>query len=236
MVAAIQQADCRNRLLARMRPEDFALLRLDRVALPLRHILLAPLTPVVDLFFVERGLASITTDASIGQVEVMMIGREGLVGAAPVLLGVDSLPFTCMMQMEGDAYRIATSDLLAAVAQSDPLRALLLRYVQALLAQAAYTGFSNAGFTIEARLARWLLMCRDRAEGDDILVTHEFLSTMLGVRRPGVTVAMQVLEGNGLVKAGRGRVTLLDRRGLTALTSDSYGLAEAEYERLIGQG
>ena len=174
-----------------------------------------------------------TTRSSAGAIEIGMIGREGLVGAAPVLLGDDRSPYDCFIQMSGAAFRIPTGDLIAAVRKSPSLHAVLLRYVQCLMVQTAQTALVNAAFTIEVRLARWLLMSHDRGESDEMVITHEFLAAMLGVRRPGVTVATQILEGNQLIRARRGKIVLLDRAGLLALAGDSYGLPEAEYARLF---
>jgi CRP-like cAMP-binding protein len=216
-----------------MASEDFDLLPLQPVTLSLHEVLLSAEKPASHVCFVESGFASVTTDEALGQVEVGMIGREGLIGAVPVLLRADRSPLSCSVQRPGQGYRVAVPDLESAVARSPGLHALLLRYVQAVVVQGAFTAYSNAGFTIEVRLARWLLMCHDRSDDDVLLVTHGFLSTMLGVRRPGVTVAVQVLEGHGLVRARRGRITVLDRAGLRALAGRSYGLAEAEYERLL---
>ena len=86
---------------------------------------------------------------------------------------------------------------------------------------------------MDTRLARWLLMCHDRLDGDEIPVTHEFLSMMLGVQRSGATLAVQTLEGNRLIKARRGRITVVNREALLALANGSYGAPEAEYARLI---
>ncbi len=94
---------------------------------------------------------------------------------------------------------------------------------------------SNASLNVEARLARWVLMTHDRVDGFELTLTHDFLATMLGVRRPGVTTATHVLEGAGMIRADRGRITVLDRAKLEELADDSYGMAETEYERLIAQ-
>jgi CRP-like cAMP-binding protein len=157
-----------------------------------------------------------------------IIGREGLVGV-PIVLGVDRSPHGFLVQAEGKALRIATADLRAINAERPAIHAVLMRYVHALMVQTASTAFSNASFTIEARLARWILMTRDRLDSEELPLTHEFLSMMLGVRRPGVTVAVQILEGNGLIRATRGRITVLDRKKLEELADSAYGLAEAEY-------
>jgi len=103
------------------------------------------------------------------------------------------------------------------------------------MVQTAQTAYANAGFGIEARLARWVLMTDDRVEGEDLPLTHEFLAMMLGVRRAGVTLAIQALEANKLIRAKRGSLMVLDRAGLEALARDAYGVAEAEYARVMAQ-
>jgi CRP-like cAMP-binding protein len=232
-MSAPRQADCRNRLLAMLAPEDFSILPLERVSFALKDTLIQPNRPVDHAWFIERGLASLTINTGGKRVEVGMIGREGVVGASPLLLGTDRTPLECFIQMPGEAYRIGAADLLACCDASPGLRTILLRSVQALTLQAAETAQANAVHTLSVRLARWLLLCRDRAEDDDMVVTHEIMSIMLGVRRPGITVATQVLEGHRLIRARRGRVTVLDRPGLEALAGSSYGMAEAEYEALL---
>lgn len=109
----------------------------------------------------------------------------------------------------------------------------MLRYLQTQLVQARQTAVVNAAYNMDVRLARWILMCHDRLDGDDIPVTHAFLSMMLGVQRSGATLAVQILEGIGYLKARRGRITVHDRAGLMALADGAYGTPEAEYARLI---
>ncbi|ESZ31975.1 cyclic nucleotide-binding protein [Mesorhizobium sp. L2C066B000] len=111
----------------------------------------------------------------------------------------------------------------------------MLRYVHYFHLQASFTALSNARMNIVDRLSRWLVMCDDRVDGNSFAITHEFLSVMLGVRRPGVTIALQTLEGQGLIRSMRGEVVILDRARLIALADGSYGRAEAEYARLVGK-
>ncbi|MHB2210708.1 Crp/Fnr family transcriptional regulator [Methylobacterium sp. CM6257] len=230
-----QQSAVHNRLLKALSPDDFALLQpyLEPVVTELRQVLIKPHEPVRQLYFPEVGFGSITTSGSGGQVEVGLVGREGLVGALPVLLASDRMPHECFVQNAGEMLRIETAALCSAVSQSASLHRLLLRYVQVQFVQTAQTAFANASYTLDVRLARWLLMCHDRLDGDDLQITHEFLSIMLGVRRPSTTLAVQALEGHRLVRARRGKITILDRTALEAVADDSYGLPEAEYARLI---
>lgn len=233
----LEQSAVRNRLLKRLSPDDFALLQphLRLETTEMRQGLIQPHMPIRDLYFPESGYASITT-AGLGKIEVGIIGPEGVVGATPVLLGSDRTPYDHFVQNAGAMILVGVPELLAATEASSTLRRLLLRFVQTLLIQTAQTAFANASYNIEIRLARWLLMCHDRVSGDDIAVTHDFLSFMLGVQRTTVTLALQMLEGNRLIKARRGRIAVLDRSGLLAVAGDSYGVPEAEYARLIDGG
>ncbi|MER2269792.1 Crp/Fnr family transcriptional regulator [Methylobacterium oxalidis] len=230
-----QQSAIRNHLLKALSADDFALLRphLQPMATELRQTLIAPSTQIRQLFFPEVGFSSITTSGSGGRVEVGIIGREGLVGASPVLLGSDRTPHHHFIQSAGEMLSIDTDALCAAVSESPSLHKLLLRSIQVQIVQTAQTAFANATYNIDVRLARWLLMCQDRLDGDEMRLTHEFLSLMLGTQRSSTTLAIQSLEGHGLIRARRGRITILNRNALEAVADDGYGLPEAEYARLI---
>ena len=152
----------------------------------------------------------------------------------PILLGTDRTPHECFIQTPGAGLRIRADDLRQAMAASASLHQHLLRFVQAFMIQMGQAALANGCHILEQRLARWLLMCHDRVDGDDLATTHEFLSLMLGVRRAGVTEALQGLEDRGLISTKRGLVTVLDRAKLEGVADDSYGVPEAEYARLIG--
>src|SRR4051812_48623601 len=231
-----QQASVRNRLLADLKPDAFWLLQphLEPVPLGLRQWVIETQQPIQHVTFPEHGIVSVLADTSQGRIEVGLIGPEGMAGL-PVVLGIDHSPYGYMVQAEGEALRIPAQDLRTALRHSPSLHAGFLRYAHALMVQTAQTAYANAGFTMEARLARWVLMTDDRLEGGDLPLTHDFLAMMLGVQRPGVTLAIQALEGGGLIQASYGRISVLDRAGLEALAKDAYGLAEAEYARVIGQ-
>ncbi|MCJ2139073.1 Crp/Fnr family transcriptional regulator [Methylobacterium sp. E-066] len=171
-------------------------------------------------------------DTHDGRIEIGLVGRESIVGT-PLVLGTDRGPFTALVQGDGEALRISATDLCAALDASPALRGLLGRYVQSFIVQVGGTAYANAKLTIEARLARWILMYQDRMYQNDLLITHEFLSLMLGVRRPGVTAATHLLESSGMIQARRGHITVLDREKLEGMAGDNYGAAEAEYERFI---
>jgi CRP-like cAMP-binding protein len=226
-----------NRLLAALTPDDAGLLQvhLEPVTLELRRTLESPGKPIRHVYFPETGLGSVVAiDAKGRRIEIGIFGRDGMSGTT-VVLGGDRSPHETTMQASGAGRRIAAAAFQEALAQSPTLRTVLLRYVQALAVQTAYTALANGQAKLEERLARWLLMCHDRIEGEEMPLTHEFLSTMLGVRRAGVTIALHMLEGRGLIRATRGAITVQDREGLEEAANGSYGQPEAEYRRLFPQ-
>jgi CRP-like cAMP-binding protein len=164
-------------------------------------------------------------------VEVGFIGREGFVGTAAVL-DSGSSPNRYFMQVPGYGYRIKAKVLRELADTCAPLRLCLLRAVQGLLVQTAQTAACNRLHNLEERLARWLLMCRDRVQSDQILVTQEFLATMLGTRRSSVTVAAGMLQKAGLITSTRGRVAILDHAGLADAACECYQVVHDEYVRL----
>lgn len=230
------QSYTRNLLLSTMAADDFMLLQpdLERVDVHERQDLVLADTPIEYIHFLEGGMCSIVADQEDGPIEVGVFGREGM-SATAALLGAEQTPHRSFMQINGTtSLRIAVPKLKTACRQSETLQALLLRYVQASTIQAAQTSAANAHNALPERLARWLLMCHDRLDGDLIPLTHEFMSMMLAVRRSGVTVTLHVLEGSHAVRAERGLITVIDRKRLEDIAGDSYGPAEAEYCRLIG--
>ena len=233
-MAQLQQSHIGNRLLTSLTPDDFTLVQphLEAVVYELRHHLFKADQTISHVVFPEQGIASIVADTEEGRFEVGLVGSEGLVGV-PIVLGVDRSPHTCIVQAPIEALRIEADLLQAAMDQSNALRTLLLRFVHTFIVQVSQTAYANAGYSIEERLARWLLMTHDRLEDDDMPLTHEFLGIMLGTRRPGVTLAVQMLEGVGVIRATRGRITVRDRDKLEQIAGQSYGFAEKEYSNVF---
>jgi CRP-like cAMP-binding protein len=236
-VPQLQQSAVRNRLLKALSPDDFALLQphLEPVSLTLRQMVIEAGEPIRDAAFVESGILSLIAQTPDDRIEVGMIGREGLSNVA-VAFGVDRSTYGLMCQGEGEALRLSADELRAAAQRSPSLNALLARYLYAFTVQTSQTAYANASLNVEARLARWVLMTHDRTDGYELSLTHDFLAGMLGVRRPGVTTATHVLEGAGMIRSDRGRITVVNRTKLEELADSAYGLAEAEYKRLIEQG
>ncbi len=216
--------------------EDFQLIEpyLEPVDLPRQTILAEPNRPIDNLYFLEEGLASQIALGEDGRkLEVGIYGREGA-GPMALLLGVDRTPHLHIIQLGGHGLRISAHALMALMDKSRSLRRQLLAFVYVSMVQTAHTAFSNASSLVGERLARWLLMCHDRVDGDDIAVTHEFLGVMLGVRRTGVTDAIHILEGVGMVRGRRGLINIRDRIKLEETAGETYGVPESEYLRLLG--
>jgi CRP-like cAMP-binding protein len=235
-MSQIKQSAVRNRLLAALPAADFELLSasLTLVSLSLKQTLLEADEPIKAAYFVETGMVSYLAYLAGGEaIEVGIIGPEGMVGM-PLILGVDSAPAGAIVQMQGTALRISPAALRQAFNESKALHTRLLRYMQALYTQVSQTAVCNGHHSLEERLARWLLMAHDRAEGDQFPMTHEFMAMMLGVRRSGVTVTAGTLKQAGLISYASGRMTVLDRPSLEATACECYGTVQRHFEQLLG--
>ncbi len=223
-----------NRLLAALAPRDFDSLgaHLEPVPLPHKQTLSNPGAPIEHVYFLEVGMVSLVQPLPGGMIEVGMIGNEGFVGV-PVLLGADTSPLEAMVQIPGSALRMQAGAFREETARSAALLGVLLRYAEALQVQVSFSAACNGRHPLPERLARWLLVARDRAPSDELPLGHEFLSMMLGVRRAGVTVALGGLKAAGLVRNSNGRVTIIDRPGLEAAACGCYRAVRNEYETLL---
>jgi len=224
----------RNRLLAALSPPDLNLLRpyLTPVLLKLRQELEKPNRRINDVYFVEAGIASVVAVQHGKLVEVGLIGCEGMTGTS-VVLGGQSSPHSTYLQVAGNGQHISADALCKVLEASRTLHVMLLKYMQAFMVQTAHTAIANAQANVEQRLARWILMAHDRVSGNILLLTHEFLSLMLAVRRAGVTEALQNLSKQRLIKTSRGEIIVLNRKGIERAAGALYGVPEAEYRRLI---
>jgi CRP-like cAMP-binding protein len=226
----------RNRLLRALPPEVYGLVQphFETVQVRKGDVVVPPGEPLRYAYFPESGLSSVVSHTKgARRVEVGAFGFEGMASTA-LVLGADSTPHETLVQVGGTWLRMEADAFSQAMRKSPPLHDLLMRYVQFFLLTISQTALANGTHRTEERLARWLLMAHDRLEGDDVPLTHEFLSLMLGVHRPGVTIAIHLLEGARMIKARRGLITVLDRGKLEEAAGDAYGIAETEYERLIG--
>jgi CRP-like cAMP-binding protein len=225
----------RNRLLAALPPDNIARLRpkLSKVELPLRQVLHQPEVPIDTVYFPETGWASMIAYMEDGDAaEVGLIGFEGVVGL-PVVLGDKFDDLEALVQGPGKAFSMSAVALRQAMNDDPVLRELLLRYALVHHGQVARTGACNGRHQTEARLARWLLMAHDRAEGDEFPMTHEFLAMMLGVRRAGITVAAGQLQKAQFIRYERGRIEVTDRPGLESVACECYGITRRASDRLF---
>ena len=223
-----------NVILSCLSPADLALLEphLSAVDLPLRKVLERHGKTIDYVYFPEHGFASVVANGDGHRsIEVGLMGREGMTGLT-VVMGLDRSPHQIFIQCAGDGWRISSLQLRKAIKESATLHQVCLAYAHAFLVHTGYTAMANGRSKIEERLARWLLMAHDRIDSDQLPLTHEFLSLMLGVRRPGVTVALNLLERAGLIARSRGAITILDRDGLRDCSNGAYGAQEAEAKRL----
>lgn len=230
-------ASTRNRLLAALALDDLARLRphLKAAAMAKGEVPTEPGRPIAYVLFPEAGIISMLAVArdKRRRIEAGMIGREGMMGL-PVVLGAEAELHETLVQADMQGWRLPSDVLRQAMADSPALHRVLLRYVQTFMAQTAHTLLANTGYRMDERLARWLLMTRDRLDGDELPLTQPLLSNMLGANRPGITLAVQALGAAGLIGHARGRITVLDRAGLEAAAGGSYGAPEAEYTHLFG--
>ena len=235
MTDAPQRAGIRNRLLARLAPGDWALLapHLEAVTMRERQVIEVPQKPIAHAYFLEIGVASVVAvDSEDHRIEVGVIGYEGVTGV-PLIMGDARAQHSTYMQIPGSGHRIAADRLRAAIAESESLRALMLKSAQGFMMQTAHTALANGRAKLEERLARWLLMAHDRMTTNAVPLTHEFLAVMLGVRRAGVTVAIHSFEQRGFITTRRGELTMVNRKGIEEVAGSFYGTPEAELGRLL---
>jgi len=235
-MSQIAQFAVHNRLLAALPPADFERLAasLTPVTLSLKQFLVEADQPIEAAYFVETGMVSYLAYLADGEaLEVGLIGCEGMVGL-PLVLGVDRASVGAMVQVDGTALRISPTALRQAFNDSEAIRTRLLRSMQALHAQVSQTAVCNGSHSLQERLARWLLLAHDRAKDNQFPMTHEFMATMLGVRRSGVTVTAGALKQAGLITYTNGHMTILDRSGLEAAACECYGAVKRQYEQLLG--
>ena len=223
----------RNRILAALPPEDFDRFSpaLQAVPLSLRQVIHDVSSPIEHVYFVEQGVGSILTIMADGSaIEVGMIGSEGMVGVSAVFGSATSGQHV-IVQIPGTALRMDAARCKAAFDESAAVRMAVLRFATALMNLSAQTAACNRLHSIEQRCARWLLMAHDRIQSDIMPMTHEFLASMLGVRRAGVTVTAGELQRSGLIRYHHGQITIRDRDGLQATACECYRI---DHERFMG--
>jgi CRP-like cAMP-binding protein len=221
-----------NSLLAALPRRDYLRLlpSLTPVDLVFGDVLYDAGDPIQDVYFPSRSLVSLLTlvEGHLA-LEVGMVGREGMVGV-PLALGAEVSPVRALVQGGGPALKMTAARFRAELKRSPPLQRELNRYVHAMMAQISQTAGCNRFHVVEARLARWLLMTRDRVRSGQFRMTHDFLSHMLGVRRVGVTEAASALQQKKLIEYSRGNIRILDDRGLEAACCSCYQVVKDMHE------
>ncbi|MGA8008512.1 MAG: Crp/Fnr family transcriptional regulator, partial [Thiomonas sp.] len=182
-----------------------------------------PTTAIVSLLYVLENGAS---------AEIAVVGREGLVGVS-LFMGGQSTTSRAVVQSAGEGYRLRASGMQAEFNRAGPVLHLLLRYTQALITQMSQTAVCNRHHSLDQQLCRWLLLSLDRLDGNELVMTQELISNMLGVRREGVTEAALSLQRAGLINYARGHIKVLDRDGLEHRSCECYAVVKAEYDRLL---
>jgi CRP-like cAMP-binding protein len=212
-----------NDVLAALTKADQAILvsSLECVDLAVRRVLETANKPIKHVYFIREGLASVVATNKHRRLEVGLIGRDGMTGIA-VVLGHDRSPNETFIQVAGNGKSIPTEALRSAMKQSRSLEHVFMRFAHSFLNQTSRTALSNGTASLEERLARWLLMANDRLGGDNVPLTHEFLSLMLGVRRVGVTIALNYLEKRGVIELSRKQIIIRDREGLKKGANGTY--------------
>jgi CRP-like cAMP-binding protein len=222
-----------NRVLATIPPREYKRLQahLEPVTLKFGQVLYNPGKPIRHVYFPVDCLISLLTAVDKRRtLEVGMVGREGMAGM-PFILGMGVSGVRAVVQGEGNALRMASAPFRTEFDRNRPLQEALFRYLYVLMAQISQTAACNRFHEAEARLARWLLMTRDRMGSDEFLLTHEFLAHMLGLRRVGVTEAASALRRRKLISYSRGQIRILDVRGLKASSCSCYRIVKTVFDR-----
>ncbi len=235
MLTALSTHPRSNHLLAALPQAEWQrwLPRIERVDLTLGQVLYEPGCRASHVYFPTTAIVSLLYVTEAGEsAEIAVIGNEGIVGTA-VFMGGETSPSRAVVQSAGSAYRMSAQRLKDEFDRSRPVMHLLLRYLQAMIAQTAQTAVCNRLHSLDQRLCCWLLLVLDRLRGSELVMTQELIASNLGVRREGVTEGALKLQRLGLISYSRGHIRVLDRRGLEKRSCECYAVVRKEYERLL---
>jgi CRP-like cAMP-binding protein len=225
----------RNQLLAALPDAEWLRWKddLEAVELPLGKVLYESGRKLAHVYFPTTAIVSLLYVMEDGaSAEIAVVGHEGVVGVA-LFMGGLSTTSRAVVQCAGHGFRLRSDHMLREFNRGGPVLHLLLRYTQALITQMAQTAVCNRHHSLDQQLCRWLLLSLDRLAGNALSMTQELISNMLGVRREGVTEAAGILQKAALIKYHRGRIVVLDRRGLERRCCECYAVVKVEYDRLL---
>lgn len=231
-----QPYNFQNQLLARLPSVERAMieLKLEYIELPRNFVLATVDQQIEHVYFLEEGIGSVVSVSPEGQkAEAGMFGFEGFAPTPPAVGPTRSF-HEVVIQSNGFGHRLDVASLPELMQECKVFARLLSKASYNLATQVSYTALSNAVHRVNERLARWLLMCHDRVRKDEISITHDYIALMLAVRRPSVTTALHVLEGNRFIRSERGVVAIRDRKAMEEFAQDAYGKPEEEYRHLFG--
>ena len=224
-----------NRLLQSLPPGELSQLTplLKQVGLDVGAVLHHPGDPIEQVYFPTSGLVSLLTIMQSGEaIETAIIGREGLVGSFVGSQGARSFG-QAVVQIEGSALRIGAAPFAKLLEQNDGLRSLVNGYQSIVFLQAQQSAACHALHSVEARLCRWMLHASDTVESDEVRLTQEFLSHMLGCQRTSVTMAAHALQTSGLIRYTRGKIVIRDRAALEDCACECYGVLRREIDDAV---
>ena len=228
----------KNHLLAALPDDEFKRIhsKLELVSFDLGEVIFESGDKLSYIHFPTTAITSLLYIMENGATaEIGVVGNDGILGIA-LFMGGDTTPNRAVVQSAGEAFKMRAKDLRAEFTLGGVFHNLLLRYTQALITQISQTAVCNRLHSVEQQLCRWLLLSHDRLNSDTLVMTHDLISNMLGVRREGITLAAKKLSARKLIKNVRGTMTILDRRGLEEAVCECYDVVNNEYNRLLGRG
>jgi CRP-like cAMP-binding protein len=225
----------KNHLLAALPSDEWQrwVPQLEPVDLPLGKVLYESGSRLAHVYFPTTSIVSLLYVMEDGaSAEIAVVGHEGIVGIS-LFMGGESTPSRAVVQSAGQGFRLKADLMMQEFNRAGPVLHLLLRYTQALITQMAQTAVCNRHHSLDQQLCRWLLLSLDRLASDELVMTQELIANMLGVRREGVTEAAGHLQQAGLIHYRRGRITVVDRKGLEQRACECYAVVKKEYGRLL---
>jgi CRP-like cAMP-binding protein len=228
----------KNHLLAALSGDEWQrmLPQLRAIDMPVGKTLYQPGSMLDHVYFPTTAIVSLIYEMENGEsAQIAVVGNEGVVGIS-LFMGGESTPSRAVVLSAGHGFALPADAIKAEFARSGPVMHLLLRYTQALISQMSQTAACNRHHTLDRQLCRWLLMILDRLDGDKLVMTHELIANMLGVRREGVTEAALKLQAAGVIRYTRGHISVLNRQRLQQRSCECYAVVKNEYDRLLPLG